>query len=297
MSKAKVTILNSMAGKDFEQALDKHVSWNIELLDLKDAIFGKEIVELTEDEAKTAAELIDKNDLAVYCLSTSLFHGAIELGEERFRKDYLRNIGHIINLANTFKPSIIRLLSAQTSKSREGPGGSSEIKNSIKYIRANHPWLIPLYVEAIDRLYQAGYKVTIENEVGNCIFANPEEIVDFFEELDCPEKVCFTWDVQNLWQMGTYPTMEVYNKLKQLIGYYHLKGGQSCSDSNNLCWKSSLKDASWPVVEITRQVVIDGVSQVICLNPSHGRAKEGYDYSNITKRDLDFIRREIPEVE
>jgi hypothetical protein len=58
-----------------------------------------------------------------------------------------------------------------------------------------------------------------------------------------------------------------------------------------------LEDASWPVVEITQQVVMDGVAPVICLNGSHGEAKAGYDYNNMTKRDLDFIRRAIPEID
>ena len=97
--------------------------------------------------------------------------------------------------------------------------------------------------------------------------------------------------------MGTYPTIDVYNKLKGLIGYYHLKGGQKGGGGIELRWRSSLEDASWPVVEITRQIVKDNVSQVICLNPSHGKAKTGYDYNNMTKRDLDFIRRTIQEID
>ena len=87
--------------------------------------------------------------------------------------------------------------------------------------------------------------------------------------------------------MGTYPTMDVYYKLKGLIGYYHLKGGQQRDGNSDLYWRSSLEDASWPVAEITRQVVMDGLSQMICLNASHGQAKAGYDYNNMTKRDLD----------
>lgn len=33
---AKLTILNLMAGSDFATALDRHVEWGIEVLDLKD---------------------------------------------------------------------------------------------------------------------------------------------------------------------------------------------------------------------------------------------------------------------
>ena len=304
MANTELTILNPMAGMGgtisaFEQALDQHVSWGIKCLDLKDAILGKSIVGLTKEEAKHAADLIHKRDLSVYCFSTVLFGGNVELGEERFRKDDLKKIDHVIEIAKILQPQIIRLLAAATSK-------RGEVENSVKHLRTNHPWLISLYTEAIDRLHNAdcsefksdrGFKVTIENEVGNCIFSTPEEIIDFFEALDCRERVSFTWDVQNLWQTGTYPTMDVYHKLKGLIGYYHLKGGQQSDESTELCWRSSLEDASWPVVEITQQVVMDGVAPVICLNGSHGEAKAGYDYNNMTKRDLDFIRRAIPEID
>ena len=299
MINTEITILNSMAGNVFEVALDQHVSWDIKCLDLKDNIFGKSIVELTEEEARHAAELIHKRSLSVYCFSTVLFGSDIELGEEHFRKNYLLKIDHVIQIANILQPQTIRLLASATSK-------RGEIANSIEYLHTNHPWLIPLYVEVIDYLHETycpefkngqDFKVTIENEVGNCIFSTTEEIIDFFEVLDRRKRVSLTWDVQNLWQMGTYPTIDVYDKLKDLIGYYHLKGGQKGDGGIELRWRSSLEDASWPVVEITRQIVKDNVSQVICLNPSHGKAKTGYDYNNMPKRDLDFIRKTIQEID
>ncbi len=290
VAKTKLTILNSMAGQQFESALDQHVAWGLTVLDLKDAIFGKGVVKLTHAEANRAADLIRARNLSVYCFSTGLFSGEIEAGEAEFRRRYLDKIEHVIEIAKPLQPQMIRLLAAQTSKRKE-------LADSIGYIRENHPWLNPLYAQAIDRLHDAGFKVTIENEVGNCIFSNPKEILGFFAELNRREGVYLTWDVQNLWQMGTYPTMEVYHQLKGLIGYYHLKGGIGAMPASTLHWRSALEDASWPVVEITRQVVADGVSPVICLNPSHGKVKEGYDYQNIVKRDLDFIRREIPEIE
>ena len=290
LERTKITILNSMAGREFERALDQHVDWNITVLDLKDAIFGKGIVQLTVGEAAQAADLIRARDLSVYCLSTGLFFGEIESGEAEFRRKYLDQIGHIIRLAKTLQPDLVRLLSATTTKRKQIAAG-------IEYIHANHPWVIPMYAEAVDRLRDAGFRVTIENEVGACILSNPAEILDFFSALDRPEKVCFTWDVQNLWQMGAFPTMAMYEQLRSLIGYFHLKGGMRGSETDELVWRSSLEDASWPVVEITRRVVVNGVSPVICLNPSHGKAKEGYDYQNIVRRDLDFIRREIPGIE
>ena len=286
----KITMLNSMAGRDFIASLDQHVAWGLTHLDLKDNIWGKSLIDLTDDEAERAAELIRERGLTVYCFSTVLFHPNIELGEAEFRANHLGGIDRIIALAKILQPQVIRLLAAQTEKRKE-------LSDTIPYIKENCPWLIPMYAEAIDKLSDAGFAVTIENETGNCIFGYPHEILAFFAELDRHGKVSFTWDVQNLWEVGTFPSMEVYQQFKGLIDYYHIKGGQHDTASNKLCWQSSLEDASWPVLEITRQVVADGVSPVICLNPSHGKPKEGYDYSNMTKRNLDFLRREIPEVE
>ena len=133
---AEITILNSMAGRDFEQALDQHVSWDIEILDMKDAIFGKNIVQLTEEQAESAATLIRERGLSVYCFSTGLFHDDIESGEKKFRENYLDKLDHVIELAGIMQPDMIRLLSARTVK-------RAEISDSVEYIRTEHPWLIP----------------------------------------------------------------------------------------------------------------------------------------------------------
>ena len=214
----------------------------------------------------------------------------MESGPEVFRRDYLDRLERVVAIAAILQPALVRLLSPETRTRKE-------IGNSVRYIVREHPWLLRMYGDAVHRLYRVGFPVTIENAVGNNILSTPAEVVDFFAGLNCKGEVGFTWDVQNLWQMGTYPTMEVYRRLKGVIRYYHLKGRQHGPDSLTLRWRTSLEDASWPVVEITRQVVADGVSPVICLNPPHGEPKEGYNYSNLAKRDLDLVRRVTPGVE
>lgn len=278
----KLTMLNAMAGKQFPEALDRFAAWGLEVVDLKDHIFDKSIVELTESEADAAAEELRKRDLGVYCFSTGLFHDEIEKGEAYFREHHLARVAGIVKCAERLRPTMIRLLAA-----RYTPEGDAD---SIHTIRRKAPWLIPLYREAIDIIHDAGFQATIENECHNCIFAEPSEIIAFFDKLDRPGKVHFTYDVQNLWQMGTYPSMRVYEALRPLIGYLHLKGGQHGEGGTALEWKSALEDASWPVADIVAQAVRDGVSPVICLNPSHGKIKDGYHYDHMTQRDLDFAK-------
>ena len=285
----QLTLLNSMAGQEFGPSLDQQVAWGIQVLDLKDKILGKKVELLTDQEAAQAAKLISNRNLSVYCLSTNLFDADLEQGESVFVQDHLGQVDRVIQIAKVLNPTLIRFIAATTSK-RE------TITDSIEYLNRHHSWLIPLYGEGIRRIGDAGYCITIENEARDCIFSRPEEILDFFEELNCGDSVNLTWDVQNLWQMGTYPSLEVYHELKSLLGYYHLKGGRQKSGNNELSWRSSLEDATWPVSEITRQVIADQVSPVICLNGSHGKPKPDYDYDNIVKRDLEFLRSTFPKL-
>jgi hypothetical protein len=282
-TKTRITVLNSMAGCDFERSLDQHLAWGLDTLDLKDCIYGKSIADLSESDACNAADAISRRKLTVYCLSTSLFSTEMEMGEAQFRKRNFELLGAVLATAKILKPHCIRLIAAQTLRRKD-------VSNSISYIREQHPWLMPLYSEAIDQIHAAGFKTVIENEVANSIFASAREVRDFFSALGSREKVSYTWDVANLWQLGVFPTLEVYAQLKDFIGYVHVKGSMGGVD-NRFAWASSLEDATWPVKEIVHAVIRDGVSPAICLNPPHGSWREGYDSSNLTERDLKYLKK------
>jgi hypothetical protein len=289
MDKTEITMLNSMASLDFIESLDQQLKWGIKMLDLKDNIYGKALMDLSDEEAMEAAKNIKSRDMTVYCLSTTLFFDDIELGEEVFRKNSLQKIDRILELANILKPQVIRFLSPRTNRRQE-------FINILPYIKEQHKWLIPMYIEAIDKIYEAGYKATIENEANGCILSKPDEILGLFKAFNRNEKVFFTFDIQNLWQMGTYPSVEVYEMLSDITGYFHLKGSQSLVPGGRTHYGTTLEDASWPVVEVTKKAVTEGKGIVICLNPIKGEKINGYDYEAITKRDLDYLRNTIEEV-
>lgn len=287
MPASQWTMLNAMAGTELDAALDKHVELGLHWVDLKNSIYGKEAAALTTTDATKAQEAITKRGLETYCLSTNLFHADVELGESHFRKTFYDKVAGIVKVAKILKPKLVRLLAATTQY-------RAEYTDSNAYLASEHSWIYALYRETIGDLCTAGCKVVIENEINNCILANPGEIVEFFTRIDRGGKAGYTWDVQNLWQMGTVPTLEVYQQLKPYILYYHLKGGMTVDGKPGpLKYASSLEDANWPLVEITEAVVLDGVSPVICLNPSHGEQKPGYDYSKIVERDLAYVRKKF----
>ena len=288
---ARVTMLSSMAGKELDLAMDRHVELGVELLDLKDALFGKRVMDLTDEQASRAAEMASRRGLRVHCMSTHLFGGDVEDGEQEFQASHLTRVDRAIELAGILQPHFIRLLAAASPR-------RWMYADCAELLRAEHPWLIGMYGQAVDRIHAAGFRTTIENEVGECVIRTAGDVVAFFGELARPEKVSFTWDVQNLWQMGTFPDAAVYEEIAGLVGYLHLKGGRHREDDprRELAWRSSLAEASWPVVEIARRVIADGRCGVICLNPSHGRpVKEGV-WEDFVVRDLDFLRSHIREI-
>jgi len=282
----RVTILNDIVHADFETSLDIQKSWGIELLDLRGSIYGKSFLDLTDGEMSRATAAIEERGLSTYCLSSGLFFDLLDKGEAHFREAHLGRVDDLIRAADAFRPRVVRLLSARFS-------ARADVSNSIPYVTETFPWMFPLYREAVERLHEAGHRVTIENEVNGCILSTPDEILDYFRELDAGAKASFTFDAQNLWKEGTFPTMDVYRRLAPLIGYYHLKGGRADEGGRALKWSTSLEDASWPVEEMTNALVRDGCAEAICLNPSHGDLLEGYDYSDMNRRNVTFLRQRI----
>lgn len=286
-ARVKFSMLNSMAGSDFEKAAERHVALGLQGLDIKDGLWGETINNVSFENAQRAAEIARAHGLAIYNFSTALCHSNLADGETAFRKKHLATLDHVLKIAAILKPESIRLISATLKPFPVG-------EPVMAVVEREHSWVFGVYAEMVDRMVAAGVRVLIENETPGVIFNAPAGVVRFFERLDRAGRAHFTWDVQNFWQMGVLPTMEVYRTLKPLMGCLHLKGGRS-DDGQTLKWASALEDASWPVREIVRTTVTDGVAPVICLNPSHGEKPPGYNGTAVLEKDLAFLRRELAD--
>jgi sugar phosphate isomerase/epimerase len=279
-------MLNGMAGADFELCARRHVELGLAWLDLKDGIFGETINDLSLANAQRVAEIAQAHQLGVFCFSTSIGFTNLEEGEAKFRARHLPTVEHVIALAAILRPLRIRLISP-TLKPFPVDG------KTVDVVERRHPWVFDVYREMIDRLVAAKQRVLLENETPDVIFNSPEAIVRFFARLDRNDRVRYTWDAQNLWQMGVFPTMEVYRTLKPLIGCIHLKGGRTDGTGRELVHASALEDASWPVAEIVNAALRDGVAPFLSLNPSHGKRPAGWSGWDVTKRDAAFLRRAV----
>jgi hypothetical protein len=285
-SPVRFTMLNAMAGREIEVSLHQLDLWGIKHLDLKDQLFGRKVEELEPDDAKQIRRMADEHGQQAYCLSSSVMVNSIdELQSPLMAEKVLGSVSSLISTAEILQPKFIRLLSASVSNpvQRQQHRAQSSLLDP----------LFELYRRAVDKISDAGFTPTIENEASNCLMATPDDVEIFFHRLDRSDQVVFTWDVQNFWQMGTYPSLEIYHRLRPLIGFYHVKGGRAEPGSHELKWRSTLEQASWPVLEISRAVQEDGVSPVICLNPSHGKSHPDYSLDRAAEKDLAFLREHL----
>lgn len=298
--KCELTALNVMGGRDFDAQVAQFAWWGLRWIDLKKGIYGKSLAELDTATAERAVHAMDRAGLRTYCLSTNIFDDYVERGEEVFRREHLATLDRILEAAAILRPHFVRLIAGKLS----GAGSEPNVPRLIH----KHPWVADVYREATQRIVDAGFVPTIENEARECFLAQPRDFVEFVDWVQPPEQFRLTWDIQNAWQMGVFPTIEAYRTLRPLIGYVHTKGGRAAeSDPSRLQWNVGLDSASWPVVEIIQAAVNDGVSPVICLNPSHGERRADYDYgepgpvlpgtprdlTGVTEKDLQFLRTHI----
>jgi hypothetical protein len=282
-----LTMLNGMAGKDPEAAMDRHRAWVLPTLDLKDAWFGTGVEHWTTEQVIRVAAGAQARRLTVGTLSSCLGKGDVERGETAYRSE-LQALDNLIANARILKPSRIRLVAPSLARRREVADAAMELST-------HHPWLFPLLREAVDRLAETGAAVVFENESPNTVFGNPDEVLGFFHTLQRPQ-ARMIWDVGNWWHFGCarFPTVADAAALRPVVDVLHLKGGIAEQPGGALRWAAQLAETSWDVVGIVRAILAGGGCSVICLNPPHGAARPGvtHDY----RADLDFLRINFPEI-
>jgi len=297
---AYLTMLNEMMDQDLECAIAALTELGIRHLDLKTHVFGRSIEDLDAERRQQLAALLERTNTEVYCFSSVLGHQNVaRVAEREFRQTLEQGVSNLLQTAAYVRPTVVRLLGCYFDNRQDWTDGND-------YLERHAAWVYPVYREAIEQVAEAGLLVTLENEP-NSIFSGPGETCGFFERLDLGEKARFTWDIQNMWESGVYPTLDVYHELRNITNYVHLKGGRSVSATPQIMrYRSPLDEASWPVTEIVSQVLADGISPVLCLNASHGSPPPDYSLGSLwdtaelvpaeARRDVAFLRRTFSEI-
>ena len=294
-----LTMLAEMMCRDLDDAVRQLTELNIRHLDLKNHVFDRSIDDLDDARRDRLAALVEQSMTSVYCFSSTLGHRNVSMvGELEFRRELEEGIRNMVETAKLVRPAKVRLLAC-------GFAERVEYADATVFLDERAPWVYAAYRDAIDQIEAASLEATIENEP-NTILSTPEETVSFFRLLDRPHAT-FTWDVQNMWQSGTFPSLDAYRTLRPVTDYVHLKGGRASHDApRKLVFRCPLEQASWPVREIVADVLADGASPVICLNPSHGAVADDYALAALAgtpemvraeaQRDVGFLRATFREI-
>lgn len=289
----QLTMLNSMAGPDFPVALDRHVALGLRLVDLKDGLWGQKVEDLNDEQTVRAAALIDERGLEVHCLSTALGWVDANLGEAAWRTGQEKLLQRVLQVAAILRPRYVRMLAVRAGTAEK------PVRWSYSETVTAHPWLPAAYAGMVRQINAAGFAACIENEAKYCALATPEDVVAFFAALRplVSGGVCdYIWDVQNMWQMGTFPTLAGLQILRPYLRLLHLKGGRA--DAHGVLTEASgLRTASWPVRPILEEIRRAGTVGVICLNPSHGKRPAEYDVWRMVQDDIAYLRESLPGLE
>lgn len=282
----ELTMLNAMAGGAIEDSLARQRELGVRVLDLKNQVFDRSIEDLDPSAAERLAALVAEHGMRIQTLSTCIGLAAVELGEAAWRERFDPALARVEALVPILRPAQVRLLSPQ-SEHRD------ELTDAVSYLRAAQPWVLEWFAEAADRLVAAGTAPVLENEVGGNCIARPQEALDLLAAIGRP-RLRLIWDVVNLWQMGTYPSVAVYRQLSPVIAMLHIKGGRADRPGGVLRWRSSLAAASWPLREVLAAALRDGASPVLCLNPPHGAPHDDHPFD--TESDLRHLRSLCEEI-
>jgi len=112
---------------------------------------------------RAGAATIERAGLRAYCLSTLVFNDYVERGEEVFRTE------HLTRSTGSWKPPrsqtrFVRLIAGKLDGAEAGPPCPPE---------ARAPWVAEVYREAAQRIVDAGFTPTMENEVATASSPRP----------------------------------------------------------------------------------------------------------------------------
>ena len=294
-----LSVLAEMLDKDLPTALAVMRDHRLAFVDLKQHVYDSRIHQLDGDQRYRLHDDLRRHNVELYCLASTLGHRNVLATPERgFRDELEQGIANLLETVAIVRPRMIRLLACSAIS------GTGE-RLLVTDVDRLAPWVFPAYREAISQIASHGVTVTIENEPDS-LLSSPEEVRTFFARLDGCGDVGFTWDIQNMWQSGVFPSVTVYERMKPVINYVHLKGGRQASTvDSSLRYRCGLETASWPVVDLVRRVIADDISPVVCLNTSHGELPDDDPFGDVAAdvprsrvealRDLAYVRHHFEE--
>ena len=259
-------IINDEVSADFEEACRHIRDWGLDLVELR-TLWGKNILELSEDKLAEAEKTLTQYDLKVTAIASPVFKsprdgqpvaasGDFQLSGHESIEAQLELLEHACTLANRFNTDYVRIFSFW-----------------------REPWSNEIAEDVADKLIQAaevarGYEVTlaVENEPV-CIVGTGQELGDLFRLIEQKNPAALDnlgalWDPGNALCGGeAIPYPDGYRALDiDTLVHVHLKDPILEGDT---CRFVPLGEGELPYVDQFKQLQADGYKGVVVLEPHY----------------------------
>ncbi|MGB9682428.1 MAG: sugar phosphate isomerase/epimerase family protein [bacterium] len=258
---------------DFEEQLKTLSEEGIKYLELRSAL-GKNVVELTEEDARTIKNLLSKYGINVSAIASPL--GKVRANEER--KEQIDKLNNAIKLTHFFGTSYIRIFSFYP-----------EANMSIEELRN-------VAIDRIGEFTKIAEKedVILLHENEKRIYGDtPERCLDILKSISSPNlKAVF--DPSNFIQCNVKPFREAYPLIENYIEYVHIKDAHF---SNGIEVPAGEGDGE--IEELLKTLKSKHREFFLSLEPhlAHSGQFQGFSGPELFKRASQALKKILNEIE
>jgi sugar phosphate isomerase/epimerase len=274
-----ISVMTDQLGLDFEDAVKQLADWDVEWADLRSGIYGKGIDDVTDADVERARAALEQHGLRVACLSSRVNSPwkDHDLWDEKDWDEERLRLHRLIELCKALDADLLRVYAYR----KPNPDVALDRPNLEEYLGPISHRL----GEAAELARAEDVRLVLENEtfslVGTC--SELRQVLDAVNHT----ALLACWDVANGWACGEQPHPDGYEKIRDRIGYVHIKGAVAKPGSPDVYDGVGLvgqDDLDYETV--LGALARDGYEGKIALHPHHNLFLEEHKLHDETNPEL-----------
>lgn len=196
---------------DIEQSCLAGRAAGAQAVELRSAIYGKRIDQLTADELADLAAVLRRHDLATACIASSF--GKCELDDDAEWREHQDILCGSIRAAHALGSDVIRVFPFWTPGRRDHPRPG--IEAYLDRIAARLGWAVRLAeAEAVTLCFET----EAATHSGSC-----REVRAVLEALGPSPALAVAWDANNAWYADAEEPLQGYERIRGRVRHLHVK--------------------------------------------------------------------------
>lgn len=204
------TFITAEMSNDFEEAVDLGVEAGISTVAIRSNIWGKSVVEITNDDVSQMKEILSKYEVRIGEILSPV--GKCNIEDAAQVEQHLEIFRRMVQLAHLFDNKLIRIFPFRRPNFEE-----YESSHLDEYLELIVERLTPI----VEIAEVEGVTVCLEF-VGSTLAKTAQEIRRVVDALDKPISVGVVWEIDVAYKAGELPS-EGYKFVKGLVRDVHLK--------------------------------------------------------------------------